>query len=94
MTHTRDPILCNRSLVATVFMVWKFQSAMLMTLPVVRSFIPAANPTRLTARKPQLFVMEDLDLVEIGNRVCGIRETFEEAGFLLPERKPVARWFL
>ena len=31
--------------------------------------------------------VEDLDLVEIGNRVCGIRETFEEAGFLLAREK-------
>ncbi|MAI10091.1 MAG: hypothetical protein CBD27_02355 [Rhodospirillaceae bacterium TMED167] len=28
-----------------------------------------------------------LDLVQIGNRVCGIRETFEEAGFLLAREK-------
>ena len=27
--------------------------------------------------------VDGLDLIEIGNRVCGIRETFEEAGFLL-----------
>ena len=31
--------------------------------------------------------VEGLDLVEIGNRVCGIRETFEEAGFLLAREK-------
>ena len=31
--------------------------------------------------------VDGLDLVEIGNRVCGIRETFEEAGFLLAREK-------
>ena len=29
----------------------------------------------------------DFDLSEIGRRVCGIRETFEEAGFLLAREK-------
>ena len=31
--------------------------------------------------------VDGLDLVGIGNRVCGIRETFEEAGFLLAREK-------
>jgi len=31
--------------------------------------------------------IEGLDLVEVGNRVCGIRETFEEAGILLAREK-------
>ncbi len=31
--------------------------------------------------------VEDMDLVEVGNRVCGIRETFEEAGILLAREK-------
>ena len=31
--------------------------------------------------------VDGLNLVEIGNRVCGIRETFEEAGFLLAREK-------
>ena len=30
---------------------------------------------------------DDLDISEIGSRVCGIRETFEEAGFLLAREK-------
>ena len=31
--------------------------------------------------------VDGLDLVDIGNRVCGIRETFEEAGFLLARER-------
>ena len=30
---------------------------------------------------------DDLDISEIGSRVCGIRETFEEAGFLLARER-------
>lgn len=35
--------------------------------------------------------IDGLDINEIGNRVCGIRETFEEAGFLLAREKETGK---
>ena len=47
-----------------------------------------SDPADLTAETAAYCDGADgLDLEEIGNRVCGIRETFEEAGFLLAREK-------